>query len=138
MVMLGKYDLGALRAANKASREEVREDLARRELEDPPFDPRPVTRAAPLGVVYKITNSNGGAFDDEPVPLLDADEIASGVAAALAQACDQMRSEVADAIDPLEQRLTTLEAQMATLLSVLGGGDGNGGTRATRSRKRTT
>jgi hypothetical protein len=137
VALLTKNDLAELRSRNKIERAEIAADLERRVAEDPCLDLQ-VTRSVPALIYKRRTDNgnNGDAFDgSEPAPLLDADTIADGVAAAIAAVCDTLRGEIADAIDPLRERLTVVETQLETLLAVIGGANNNNSR--SRSRKGT-
>ncbi len=123
----------ALRERLAAERLALLEDIEAREqreltdlLEQPP------PRRAPSEMVFK-DRQNGSVNGDNGItgsPPLDDDLID-----AIAQALAEQRVEIAGQIDqmlaPLRERVASLEGQVQTLLSVIGGG--NGGTRSKRA-----
>jgi hypothetical protein len=99
-------------AEMRAYTAEIREDLERRQLEDPFLDV-PQMRSAPP-VVFK-THDNGSAYAAvEPAsPPLNNDDIADAVAEALAEEGDEIRRE-------FEARIAAIEGQLSALLTLLG------------------
>jgi hypothetical protein len=95
-------------AEMRAYTAEIREDLERRQLEDPFLD-APQMRSAPP-VVFKTRDNANAYAAAEP---LNTDDIADAVAEALAEEGDEIRRE-------FEARIAKLEGQIETLLSVLG------------------
>jgi hypothetical protein len=132
-------DLAQLRRLNKASRDALRDEIEERELElegDPllahdtlmaKLRGPEVTREAPR-VIYKTTDNGNGYDNTAPASPLSNDELVDAVAQAMAQMRQEVRAE-------FEARIATLEGQVSTLLSLLGGST-DGATRSRSLRKR--
>jgi hypothetical protein len=113
----------------RAFADECREDLERRELEDPDLSV-PVTREAPQ-VIRKITNNATEVMERTSVASLDSARQMTDddLAWAFAEQRNDMRKE-------FEARIAVLEARIDTLVAVLGSDRDTTRARSIRARKR--
>jgi hypothetical protein len=119
--MVIAMDIAELRRLNRASRDELRNEIAERDAQleadpqvahDAMMAQLEVTRSTPP-VVFK-THDNGSSVyaAAEPSPL-NNDELIDTIAETLAEEGDEIRRE-------FEARIAVLEGQVSTLLSLLG------------------
>ena len=119
---MNREERDAWRERLAASRIELLEDIAQREIAD--LEQPPPRRAPEM--VFKTARQNGddtNGITAEPLPI-DPD-LLDGIAQALAEQRQELAAMIDQAIAPLRERIAVLEGQLSTLVTLIGGSNGN-------------
>lgn len=129
-----REEIAELRARLATERAELVEDIERRQLD---ID-LAMTRQAPTPeVIFKVRDNGNGDLNGDlngDVPQFDP-ALVDAVAQAMVDQKAEILARVDDMLDPLRDRVLSLEARLDTVLALLGAG--SDGARSI-GRKRTT
>jgi hypothetical protein len=108
----------------RAQADEVRADLAERETNQTHAEVMAATRVPLPAVIYKQYGGDQPVLDDNGTddvePPMFTDEQLDTLAQVLAEVQLGVQAKIDDAIAPLNQRLTVVEAQLSMLTILLG------------------
>lgn len=122
-----REEIAELRARLAIERAELIEDIERRQLD---IDMATTRRGPTPEVIFKVHRDNGGSNGDGAaigdlngdVPAVDP-ALLDAIAQAMVDQKAEILALVDDMLDPLRDRILTIETQINTVLSLLGAGN---------------